>query len=90
MGDTEDATDDGLVDLQMAGGIVKDTHIKRVRIRKMNGVLSIPEWTAYELTAGKGLVTFDPIAEMNDIYEGGGREESRRDGTEARPEAERE
>jgi KaiC/GvpD/RAD55 family RecA-like ATPase len=67
---------DGLVDLQMNGSLVADTLIKRVRIRKMNGVLSISEWTAYEFTAGKGLVTFDPIAEMNDTYECGGREQS--------------
>ena len=78
---------DGLVDLQTNGSIVKDTLIKRVRIRKMNGVLSIPEWTAYEFTAGKGLVTFDPIAEMSDTYEGGGREGSddQRNGEDERP-----
>jgi KaiC/GvpD/RAD55 family RecA-like ATPase len=66
---------DGLVDLQMNGSLVKDTLIKRARIRKMNGVLSIPEWVAYEFTAGQGMVTFDPIAEMSDTYEGGGREQ---------------
>lgn len=79
---------DGIVDLQMNGGLVKDTLIKRVRIRKMNGVLSVPEWTAYEFTAGKGLVAFDPMQELsestveseagvkdaNATYEGGGRE----------------
>ncbi|USZ66767.1 recombinase RecA [Halorussus salilacus] len=68
---------DGIVDMQMNGGIVDDTLIKRLRIRKMNGVLSIPEWVAYEFTAGKGLVTFDPIQEMRDTYEGGGRERPR-------------
>jgi len=71
---------DGIVDMQMNGSIVQDTLIKRLRIRKMNGVLSIPEWTAYEFTAGRGLVTFDPVAEMDDTYEGGGREEPRPDG----------
>ncbi|WP_134672469.1 ATPase domain-containing protein [Halorussus marinus] len=63
---------DGIVDMQMNGSIVRDTLIKRLRIRKMNGVLSIPEWTAYEFTAGRGLVTFDPIAEMDDPAEGDG------------------
>ncbi|WP_321111824.1 ATPase domain-containing protein [Halorussus salinisoli] len=66
---------DGVVDMQVNGSIVEDTLIKRIRIRKMNGVLAIPEWVAYEFTAGKGLVTFDPIAEMDETYEGGGREE---------------
>jgi KaiC/GvpD/RAD55 family RecA-like ATPase len=67
---------DGIVDMQVNGNIVDDTLIKRIRIRKMNGVLAIPEWVAYEFTAGQGLVTFDPIAEMSDTYEGGGREGS--------------
>ncbi|NEU59120.1 ATPase domain-containing protein [Halorussus sp. MSC15.2] len=60
---------DGIVDMQVTGSIVKDTLIKRIRIRKMNGVLAIPEWVAYEFTAGKGLVTFDPIAEMDETDE---------------------
>ncbi|NHN60698.1 MULTISPECIES: RAD55 family ATPase [Halorussus] len=68
---------DGIVDMQVNDSIVTDTLIKRVRIRKMNGVLAIPEWVAYEFTAGQGLVTFDPIAEMDeagraDEGEGGG------------------
>ena len=67
---------DGIVDLRLDGSIVKDTLIKRVRIRKMRGVLAIPEWTAYEFTAGTGMVTFDPRAEMDETYEGGGREEA--------------
>jgi KaiC/GvpD/RAD55 family RecA-like ATPase len=65
---------DGIVDMQVNGNIVDDTLIKRIRIRKMNSVLAIPEWVAYEFTAGKGLVTFDPIAEMDDTYEDGERE----------------
>jgi KaiC/GvpD/RAD55 family RecA-like ATPase len=71
---------DGIVDMQMNGSIVRDTLIKRLRIRKINGVLSIPEWTAYEFTAGQGLVTFDPIAEMDDADEAGAREGPRPDG----------
>jgi KaiC/GvpD/RAD55 family RecA-like ATPase len=73
---------DGIVNMQVNGNIVDDTLIKRIRIRKMNGVLAIPEWVAYEFTAGEGLVTFDPIAEMDDTYERGEREESDRDGDE--------
>ncbi|WP_158058502.1 ATPase domain-containing protein [Halorussus halophilus] len=67
---------DGVVDLELNGTIVKDTLLKRLRIRKMSGVLAIPEWTTYEFTAGKGLVTFDPIAEMDDTYDDGSDEES--------------
>ncbi|WP_276299528.1 RAD55 family ATPase [Halorussus lipolyticus] len=70
---------DGIVDMQVNPEIVSDTLIKRIRIRKMNGVLAIPEWVAYEFTGGKGLVTFDPIAEMDDAYEEGEREETERD-----------
>ncbi|PSP57610.1 recombinase RecA [Halobacteriales archaeon QS_1_67_19] len=60
---------DGIIDMQLNGSIVEDTLIKRLRIRKMNGVLTIPEWVAYEFTSGTGLVTFDPIAEMDDDSE---------------------
>ncbi|WP_132059196.1 RAD55 family ATPase [Halorussus amylolyticus] len=63
---------DGIVDMQMNGELVKDTLIKRIRIRKMSGVLAIPEWTAYEFTAGKGLVAFDPIEEMQNSAESDG------------------
>ncbi len=66
---------DGILDMQVNGNIVEDTLIKRIRIRKMNGVLAIPEWVAYEFTAGKGLVTFDPLAEMRETYEGGERDD---------------
>ncbi|WP_423743498.1 ATPase domain-containing protein (plasmid) [Haladaptatus sp. SPP-AMP-3] len=55
---------DGLIDLQLNGSIIEDVLIKRVRIRKMNGVLTIPEWVAYEYTGGNGLVTFDPMEEL--------------------------
>ena len=60
---------DGIVDLQLNGDIVEDTLIKRARIRKMNGVLAIPEWTAYEFTAGDGLVAFDPLEEIERTYQ---------------------
>jgi KaiC/GvpD/RAD55 family RecA-like ATPase len=55
---------DGVVDFELNGELVADTLLKRTRIRKMNGVLSISEWNAYEYTAGKGMVPFDPAAEM--------------------------
>jgi KaiC/GvpD/RAD55 family RecA-like ATPase len=55
---------DGVVDLELDGQTVEDTLIKRVRIRKMSGVLTIPRWTAYEYTAGEGMATFDPEAEI--------------------------
>lgn len=55
---------DGVVDLELDGETVEDTLIKRVRIRKMSGVLTIPRWTAYEYTAGEGMATFDPAAEI--------------------------
>jgi KaiC/GvpD/RAD55 family RecA-like ATPase len=55
---------DGLIDLQLNGSLVEDVLIKQIRIRKMNGVLTIPEWVAYEYTGGDGLVTFDPEEEL--------------------------
>ncbi|WP_202614509.1 ATPase domain-containing protein [Halostella litorea] len=55
---------DGIVDLELNGGIVDDTLLRRVRIRKMSGVLTISEWTAFEYTSGTGLVPFDPGEEM--------------------------
>lgn len=54
---------DGLVELQLNGSLVDDVLIKRIRIRKMNGVLTIPEWVAYEYTSRDGLISFDPIEE---------------------------
>jgi len=57
---------DGVVDMELDSEIVEDTLIKRTRIRKMSGVLAYSEWTAYEYTAGVGMVTFDPGEEMNE------------------------
>ena len=56
---------DGIIDLALAPDIVADTLIRRIRVRKMTGVLAITEWKAFEFTAGRGLVTFDPHAEMS-------------------------
>ncbi|MFB6210474.1 MAG: ATPase domain-containing protein [Halobacteriales archaeon] len=55
---------DGVVDLRLNPELIEDTLIKQIRVRKMNGVLSIPEWTAYEFTSGQGLVMFDPHEEI--------------------------
>jgi KaiC/GvpD/RAD55 family RecA-like ATPase len=54
---------DGLVEMRLNEEIIPDTLIKEVRIRKLNGVLVIPEWHAYEYTSGLGMVTFDPEEE---------------------------
>lgn len=51
---------DGVIDLRLDGGIVEDTLFRRLRVRKMRGVLTVPEWYTYEYTSGLGLVTFDP------------------------------
>ncbi len=55
-----DYTADGVVDMELNTNIVEDTLIKRIRVRKMSGVLAVPEWIAYEYTSGLGMVTFDP------------------------------
>lgn len=55
---------DGIVDMELNTKLVEDTIIKRARVRKMSGVLVYPDWTAYEFTANKGLVMFDPQAEL--------------------------
>jgi len=55
---------DGIVEMRLNEDIIEDALVKQLRVRKMSGVLTFPEWKAYEYAAGKGLVTFDPIAEM--------------------------
>ena len=60
---------DGVVDMRLNPEIVEDTLIKQIRIRKMSGVLAIPEWTAYEFTSGQGLVMFDPEVEIEKARE---------------------
>ena len=54
---------DGIVEMRLNEEIIPDTLIKQARIRKLNGVLVIPEWHAYEYTSGLGMVTFDPQEE---------------------------
>lgn len=55
---------DGIVDMELNPTIVENALIKRLRVRKMSGALTYPEWTAYEFTGGDGLVTFDPAREI--------------------------
>ena len=55
---------DGIVEMRLNEEIIPDTLIKEARIRKLNGVLVIPEWHAYEYTSGLGMVTFDPEEEQ--------------------------
>lgn len=60
---------DGIVDMEHNPELVKDALIKRMRVRKMNGVLTYPEWTAYEFTSDSGLVMFDPEVEIEKTAE---------------------
>lgn len=60
---------DGIVDLELNHQIVEDALIRRLRVRKMSGSLTYPEWTAYEYTSGKGLVMFDPHEELESTEE---------------------
>ncbi|MEF8782912.1 MAG: ATPase domain-containing protein [Haloarculaceae archaeon] len=55
---------DGIVEMRLNDDMVEGALIKQLRVRKMSGVLTFPEWQVYEYTAGEGIVTFDPIAEM--------------------------
>ncbi len=57
---------DGIVELGLSDSIVKDTLLRRIRVKKMNGVMVITEWTAYEFTRGRGAIAFDPIEQMGD------------------------
>ncbi|WP_136689915.1 ATPase domain-containing protein [Halorhabdus amylolytica] len=57
---------DGIVEMRLNEEIVEDALIKQIRVRKMSGVLTYPEWSAYEYTSGTGIVLFDPKEEMAD------------------------
>lgn len=61
---------DGIVDLRFTDDIVPNTLLKQLRVRKMAGVLIVPEWHTYEYTAGTGQVVFDPEAEAEGEGEG--------------------
>ncbi len=60
---------DGIVEMRLNEELVEDALVKQLRVRKMSGVLAISEWETYEYTAGKGIVTFDPIAQMEATQE---------------------
>jgi len=60
---------DGVVDLRFTDGLAEDTLIKQLRIRKMAGVLTIPEWHTYEYTSEQGQVLFDVEAEKEKARE---------------------
>jgi len=62
---------DGIVQLEQNTDLVEDALIKRLRIQKMNDALSYSEWTAYEYTAGLGMVTFDPREQLEAAAEEG-------------------
>jgi KaiC/GvpD/RAD55 family RecA-like ATPase len=55
---------DGIVEMRLNEDLVEGALIKQIRVRKMNGVLTFPEWTAYEYTSGQGIVMFDPLEEI--------------------------
>jgi KaiC/GvpD/RAD55 family RecA-like ATPase len=55
---------DGIVEMRPNEDLVEGALVKQIRVREMDGVLTYPEWTAYEYTPGKGIVTFDPIEEL--------------------------
>ncbi|MFB6310195.1 MAG: ATPase domain-containing protein [Salinirussus sp.] len=61
---------DGIVELGLTEELVEDALIKQLRVRKMSGVLTYPEWEAYEYTAGEGIVTFDPVAQLEAADDG--------------------
>jgi len=50
---------DGIVELNLNEDLVEGSLMKQVRVRKMNGVLTLPKWTLYEYTAGEGIVTIE-------------------------------
>jgi len=55
---------DGIVEMRLNEELIEGALVKQLRVRKMNGVLTYPEWEVYEYTAGEGIVTFDPVAQM--------------------------
>jgi len=57
---------DGIIEMRINPEIVEDALVKQIRVRKMSGVLTYPEWSVYEYTSGQGIVTFDPIEEMKE------------------------
>ena len=71
---------DGIVEMRLNEEIVEGALVKQIRVRKMSGVLIFPEWSVYEYTSGKGIVTFDPIEEMRKSKAARGELDEREDG----------
>ncbi|MFB6073677.1 MAG: RAD55 family ATPase [Haloarculaceae archaeon] len=71
---------DGIVEMRLDEEMVEGALIKQLRVRKMSGVLTYPEWSVYEYTAGDGIVTFDPREEMADEGDGNSVEQGNEDG----------
>ena len=61
---------DGVIELVLDGSVLEDTLFRRLRVRKMRGVLAISEWHTFEYTGGLGQVTFDPLEELEASAEG--------------------
>ena len=57
---------DGVVDLELNAELVNDALIRRIRIRKMNGALTVSDWYACEFAGDSGLVVFDPVEDDGD------------------------
>jgi KaiC/GvpD/RAD55 family RecA-like ATPase len=57
---------DGIVEMRVNDDLVEGALVKQVRVRKMSGVLTYPQWQSYEYTAGKGIVTFDPRKQLDE------------------------
>ncbi|MFT4882583.1 MAG: KaiC/GvpD/RAD55 family RecA-like ATPase [Natronomonas sp.] len=71
---------DGVIDLVLSDDLVEDTLMKRIRVRKMTGVLSIRRWATYEFAEGKGLVAAKPAeVEEDDDGESDAETETERD-----------
>ncbi len=62
---------DGIIEMRLNEDIVEGALVKQLRVRKMSGVLTFPEWEVYEFTPGDGIVTFDPVAQMEAAAEDG-------------------
>lgn len=51
---------DGVIDLALSDEVVQDALVKRIRVRKMSGVMSIRRWATYEFARSEGLVAVSP------------------------------
>ena len=72
---------DGIIEMRINPEIVEDALVKQIRVRKMSGVLTYPEWSVYEYTSGEGIVTFDPIEEIKESKRARGEAVDESDGT---------